>query len=590
MRPKHVLIALLFCLAAASLLQSQSAPAPNDEIKFATQPYIPQDTNAIRVKATMVDINVVVRDSHGQAISGLTRDDFEVYDQGKKQKITLFTPELAHPPVVYAPAPKTTAAVPEVPPLNAPAAPPRYLGFYFDDINMTMSQLVYVRKAAETFVRNTMDETDRIAVFTSSVTVTQQFTSNKQELLDVIGKVLSQKHITASGCPIMTPYEAYEIGLFDREKNDALTLAVGENGGHQCCAGDCVNYVLNSAEAERFQNEMIALDTLGVLGDVIRYVEKMPGRRSLIVASGGYYSMPQQIQHTQDKMIASAIHAGIIINTLGAKGLTADYDFSQPREIFNRASGSAYGSLLNTMEKEVSDDGLSAVAQGTGGKFFHDNNDMIAGLRELAELPAASYVLAFSPDELKDNGLFHNLKVKVPVRRDVKIAARPGYFALTREQAAPAAKLQRLDAEVMKSDTLTELTADVATQSARLGSGESGLKIAVHVPGKSLSFKKRDKLHAERLIFITALFDMQNHYLAGTEALMDLSLKNDTFARISHDGVDAKATLQLPPGHYRLRQVVQEVVGGRIATISREVEIRDVSANPPRPPVSNALE
>jgi len=140
------------------------------------------------------------------------------------------------------------------------------------------------------------------------------------------------------------------------------------------------------------------------------------------------------------------------------------------------------------------------------------------------------------------------------------------------------------------SDTLTELAAEVVTQSGKLASGESGLRVAVHVPGKSLLFRKRDKLHSERLIFITALFDLQNHYLAGTEALMDLSLKSDTLSRISRDGVDAKATLQLPPGRYRLRQVVQEVVGGRIATISREVEIRDVSARPLLPPVTNGLE
>lgn len=55
---------------------------------------------------------------------------------------------------------------------------------------------------------------------------------------------------------------------------------------------------------------------------------------------------------------------------------------------------------------------------------------------------------------------------------------------------------------------------------------------------------------------------------------MDMTLKDATFTQISHDGVDAKATLQAPPGNYRLRQVVQEVVGGRIATISRDVEIR----------------
>jgi len=592
MRAKRILIAAILCVFAVSLLQSQTgAPAPDEEIGFATQPYTPQDQNAIRVRATMVDINVVVRDSHGNAVSGLTKEDFAIFDQGKQQKISMFTPELANPPVVQVQPPATTAEAPAAPPVPLPAAPPRYLGFYFDDLNMKTGELVYLRKAAEAFVRNTMADADRVAVFTSSATVTQQFTSNKEQLLAAIAQLLSHTRVTPSGCPVMTPYEAYQIGLFSREKTDALGLAITENGMHHCCAGDCLQYALISAQEVQSLNEIYAQDTLGVLGDVIRYMEKMPGRRTMIMASGGYFSMTNQVQQAQDKMISGAIHAGIIINTLGAQGLTADYDYSLGEEIFKRASSTnAFASLLNIMENQTASDGLYAVAEGTGGKFFHDNNDMIAGLRELAELPAASYVLGFSPTEVKDNGVFHKLKVAVPGRDHVTITARPGYFALTPQQAAPSAKLQRLDKEVTASETLTEIAAELTTVSGALGSGETGLKVTVHVPPHSLIFRKENKLHNERVIFITALFDMQNHYLAGTEAVMDMKLKDATFAQISRDGVNAKATLQLPPGHYRLRQVVQEVVGGRIATINREVEIRNVSATPRLAPLSNALE
>lgn len=118
----------------------------------------------------------------------------------------------------------------------------------------------------------------------------------------------------------------------------------------------------------------------------------------------------------------------------------------------------------------------------------------------------------------------------------------------------------------------------------------SAVPSSCRVPPHGLYFKKENKLHIERVVFITAVFDMQNHYLAGTEAVMDMKLKDATFAQISKDGVNARATLQLPPGHYRLRQVVQEVVGGRIATINREIEIRDVSSTPRHPQISNALD
>jgi hypothetical protein len=300
-------------------------------------------------------------------------------------------------------------------------------------------------------------------------------------------------------------------------------------------------------------------------------MEKMPGRRTMIMASSGFFSIPNQVQHAQDKMIDGAIHAGIIINTLDAKGLWASGDMSQGYDMMKHMDNN---SLLGTIENDVSDDPLAAIAYGTGGKFFHNSNDLDGGLRDIAALPAASYVLGFSPEDAKDNGTFHNLKIKLPNHHDIHIEARPGYFEPTKQEALPGVKFQKLNKEVMSADTLIEIQTELTTNSGTLATGEPALKVNVHVPGKSLYFKKINKLHNERVIFITALFDMQDHFLAGTEAVMDMNLKDATFAKLSHDGVDAKSTLQAPSGTYRLRQVVQEVIGGHISTSTHEVRIR----------------
>ena len=573
MRIKHIQLLVLVCLLAVPLLRGQSAE--EDEFKIASQAYIPQDPHAIRVQSTMVEVNVVVRDARGKPISGLKKEDFEVYDQGKQQKISSFSAEVANSPVVQAPRQAAEAAA--APPPPPPPIPPRFLGMYFDDENMSTGQLVYIRKAAEAFVSKSMEETDRAAVFTSSETVTQQFTSSKQQVLDALAKLLSHRHgDTVAGCPVITPYQAYEIELFFNEHNDATDLAVAEAMKCGACsdAQDCMRFVETRAATVLSLNENYAQDSLGVLGDIIRYMGRMPGKRTLIMASSGFFSLGAKVQHSQDKMIDAAIHAGITINTLDAKGLTADYDYSQGEQLFDRSSGTAYASMLGTMENEVSDDPMAAIAYGTGGKFFHDNNDMIGGLRQMAEVPEASYVLGFSPEEIKDNGVFHNLKVKVPGQHDIAITARPGYFALSKEQAAPGVKFQKLNKQVMGSDSLTEIVAEVTTNSGTLATGEPALKVVVHVPGRAMQFKKENKRHNERLIFVTALFDMEGHYLAGNEVVMDMKLKDPAHVQIARDGVDAKSTLQAPSGTYRLRQVVQEVVGGRMSAISRTVEIR----------------
>jgi VWFA-related protein len=579
-RFKHFLLLAIICLIAVPLLKGQSTPpAEEEEFNVVSQEYVPQDPHAIRVQNTTVEVNVVVRDAKGNPISGLKREDFEVYDQGKQQKISLFSAELAHTPVVPPPAVAEAGALPPAPP---PTIPPRYLGMYFDDENMSMGQMVYIRKAAEAYVNKNMEATDRAAIFTSSKTVTQQFTSSKQQILDSLGKLLSHPHgDSVPGCPLITPYQAYEIELFFNEHNDATDLAVSEAlACHTCTdAPDCIRFVETRAATVLSISENNSQDSLGVLGDIIRYMGRMPGKRTLVMASAGFFSLGAKVQHAQDKMIDAAIHNGITINTLDAKGLVAGFDPSllsgaTGEQMLARESGNGYAGMLATMENEVSDDPLAAIAYGTGGKFFHDNNDMTTGLRQMAEVPEASYVLGFSPDEIKDNGVFHTLKVKVPAQHDVSIAARPGYFALSKEGAAPGVKFQKLNKEVVGSDSLSEITADVTTTSGTLATGEPALRVTVHVPGRSMQFKKENKRHIERLIFVSALFDLKDHYLAGNEVVMDMKLKDTAHTNIARDGVDAKSTFQAPPGTYRLRQVVQEVVGGRTSAISRTVEIR----------------
>ncbi len=572
MRALKTLTLFFVCFAAAPLLLGQAAS--DDEIKFASQQYIPQDPHAIRVESTLVDLTVVVRDARGQTVGGLKKEDFDLYDNGKKQDISYFSVEYAHPPAP--PVPLTTAEAPVPPPL--PAAP-RYIGMYFDDMNMSEPDIQYSRKAAESFIRNNMEETDRAGVFTSSTTVTQQFTSNKQQLLGAVAKLLShKKDATLHDCMNITPYQAYEIHQFRNEHTQAFDLAFaaaiacGECGSKD--SQGCTLTVETQAEVIVSLSENFAQDSLGVLNDVIRYMEKMPGRRTLIMASGGFFSESLKIQHNVDKMIDAAIRAKIIVNTLDAKGLYAPIDISDPVPAVLGGPLGAFGDSLRVTERDVAGDSMSALADGTGGKFFHNSNDLNEGLRQLAALPDVSYVLGFSPETEKDTGAFRSLKVRVPAQHDIIVNTRPGYFLPTKAEMIPAAKLQKLNKEVMASDTLTEMASHVSTEPGKLATGEDALRVIAHVDGHGLYFKKIDKRHKERVIFITALFDLQGHYLGGTEGVMDLNLKDSTHAQIAHDGVNAKATLQAPPGTYRLREVIQEVVGGRIAASSQVVEIR----------------
>ena len=586
----HLLVLVCFLTLLGTtvpMLQGQSATS--DEIKIASQPYEPEASGTIKVQSTMVDMSVTVRDGKGQLVSGLRKEDFELYDQGKKQNISAFTTELAHPPATKAPEHVEAAALPPAPP---PLPKPRFLGFYFDDENMSTADLAFTRKAAEGFINKNMEETDRAGIFTSSTTVTQQFTSNKQQILDTLAKVVShQRSATLRGmsCPNITPYEAYQIVKFFDTHSDVFDMALAQAVQCNCHPapdrselpdGKWRGLVQTQAATVLSLSEQFAQDSLGVLGDVIRYMGRMPGRRMLIMASSGFFSRTDKVQHSQDKMIDSALKAGIVINTLDAQGLAADWIGGDPADgppmVVGRGTGGAFNALQDEIlvdEREVSSDSMSVLASSTGGKFFHNSNDLAGGLVEIAALPEVTYSLSFYPDDIKENGSYHSLKVKVPGHSDVTVSTRPGYFAQSHEKNSPSAKFQKLNKQVMMNEPVSEVAIDVTTQSGTIATGESALKVVTHVNGKSLVFKKENNLRTERLIFISAFFDLQGHYLAGNETVMDMNLKEASYAQISKEGVDARTTLQAPPGTYRLREVVQDVVGGRLGASSHTVEI-----------------
>jgi VWFA-related protein len=597
------LIILSAALLAAVMVQGQSNQGPttsgqstpgqsslNDEIRVTSEPYTPAPAGAIRVQSNIVEVGVVVRDENGKPVGGLTKGDFQVFDSGKLQTISNFTVEEDKPsPPVPVPAPAAPALrTPPVAPAPVIVPPARYVGFYFDDINLKSNELTTVRKAAQKFVNTSMGETDKVAVFTSSASVSQTFTADKQKLTAIIELIRSHSRGATDGagsCPKIEPYQAWQISQTSYSHSPSMDLALAQAVQCGTCAAPdatCVQMVQVQAAMVNSLADQFALDTLGVLGDVIRYVGKMPGRRTLVMASSGFFSMSDSVKKQQDKLIDSALQSGIRINTLDAKGLSPEWVGGDPADgapiIVLSASGvngvlQDYAAQLETDNRDVSDDSMALLAQGTGGTFFHNDNDITGGVRQLAATPAVSYAIGFSPADLKPNGSYHTLKVKLASGRSYRIEARPGYFAPNKTSLAPEVRLEQLHKEVLAMDEMNGLHALVEAKNVALATGEPAVKVTVHVDTRTLPFKKEEDRHKERLLFITALFDDNNTFLSGVVGIMDMNLKDATLAALNASGTSESLTLQAPTGHYRLREVIQEVVGGRITASSTHIEV-----------------
>jgi VWFA-related protein len=570
---RSALFAVLVILVAGGVGRLASQSISEDEIRWGSRAYIPPSANAIRVQTNIVQVPVVVRDSHGKAVAGLKKSDFQLFDDGHPVQIASFSVENFTPlPVQYVQPPQVVdASLPPIaPPVNPPPPTPRYIALFFDDLSMRTPDVVMARKAAESFVSTNLKPGDRIGIFTSSTTVTLNFTDNAANLSESIAQLLSHRKVIAQPPCQMNPYQASLIIQFYNEHSDADDLAAFERCGDTHSRISIARNLVGLAE-------QTAQETMGVISDVVRYLGRMPGQRMLVLASSGF--LTQTLREKQDNLINEALDASVIINSLDAKGLVVEipgYDEDMQPVKLPAANGKLWAIFdeMKTANREVQNDPLAVLADGTGGHFFHNSNDLAAGLNDLAAAPDVSYVLTFSPGEIKRNGSAHSLKVKLADSHGMTISARRGYMAPNPGLTDTEKKKRNLDNAVMNSDIQTTIHTELTTDVGKTGAGDPVLKVAIHVDSSRLPYQTQGDRKVERLIFITALFDEHDKFLTGVQGVMDLRLKPETLESLSDEGLNAKLSMQAPPGNYRLRQVVQEVGDGRITTINRNVTIQ----------------
>jgi VWFA-related protein len=133
---------------------------------------------------------------------------------------------------------------------------------------------------------------------------------------------------------------------------------------------------------------------LGILRDLIRRMAVLPGTRSILLVSPGFF-LRDDSHDTAADVMDRAVRANVVISSLSTQGVSAitpggnaDTPPGLPIEVkqeFDRKAGYADEGIMQDL------------ADGTGGTLFHNSNDFSGGLRRSAAQPEFIYVLGFSP-------------------------------------------------------------------------------------------------------------------------------------------------------------------------------------------------
>lgn len=544
-------------------------------------------------RVNLVSVPVVVRDRDGRSVGSLKQEDFQLFDKGKGQVITKFTIE-------------TSAALSETPTREAspsgdsrepaasakPELPSRYVAYFFDDIHMKPADLLQARKSAGQQLEQPLDAKSRAGIFTTSARTTQDFTNDMAKLRSALNRIQPWEtgNNTQTDCPSMTYYVADVLvnqehvlspantdeQVLSYVASDQLLQAVFEEGKPCVCPvtvppAQCNQLLIAAVKraAERAlafgMNE--AISSLYTLQDLIKSMSVLPGNRTIVMVSPGFF-MTEDHRLNENDIFDKAIRAGVTINTLDIRGL---YTFGV--DASSRGHSSPVLAQADQTEASLDSDILAEFAAATGGTFFNNDNGIADGLKQLAARPEYVYVLGFSPDNLKNDGSYHGLKVTLKNGANLKVEARRGYWAPNHAVGPAEEAREEVQDAVFSRDERMEIPVKLHSEFFKQSEAKAELTVETLVDLKALKFRKADDRNRDTLIVVTGLFDQNGRYVKGTERTMDMQLRDQTLETALNSGMMVKESFDIPPGVYVVRVVVRDSEGRSMAARNEGVEI-----------------
>jgi len=538
----------------------------------------------------LVPVRVVVHDSRGNVVPDLREADFEIRQDGKVQVISHFsleTPASLEAQVVRGTSADKLedAAAADSKPGENITLPSRFVAFVIDDAHLNLADLTRLRLAVTRYVNESVKPSERIALFTVSGQSQVDFTDDRSKVLSQL-KILIPRPVGAfdpdnnSECLKITYYQA---DLIQNQNDymatsaataDALACALAENIPTQTAPTVASSMVASAVQEALQAGNLSTQYSLRRLDEIVRRISAMPGQRSMVLMSSGFLTPTYEYDLSQ--LIDRAARQNVFIDTLDARGLyTVDPigDISQPAPLHANSATSAMSLQYRVDEQRVQSEVLADLANSTGGFYFRSNNDLHAGLLQTASEPEVSYLLAFVPSGLKNDGKFHSISVKVLTKDRNTVQARRGFFAPKHGKTPDELAKQDIEEAIFSQEEQQGLPIQLHLQYFKVDAGNAKLSVLTHVDIAQVRFDHSDGRNLDDLTIVAALFDRNGNFISADQKTLEMRLKDSTLDKLHQSGVTVKTNFDVKPGGYLVRLVVRDAKASQLASRNGVVEI-----------------
>jgi VWFA-related protein len=424
--------------AAASLpaAPSTSSSAPSQPQLSSHAPVAPSSKAEAQSSAPLIELSVnrvlvpvVVRDKQGRPVGDLKKEDFQVFDEGKPRPVFAFNVEKRGAVGSRA---AIAAESDQQPPTHGNAAtqtsilPERITVLLFDDMHLTFEDMTYVQKAASKALDATLSGWDVAAVVSISGKINSGLTRDRAKLQNAIMSLRPQDmYATDTDCPRVDYYQA---DLIENKRDPAALKDLVSQIMTVCSPKTPENLAERLADSAATHSLSAGredvLETYATLREIVRRMATLPGQRSLLLVSDGFLPIEEEARYAESQVLDLAMQSNVTINAIDARGLYAtSVTASDDTGGRNPGKVEEYRRISMNIEEEA----MGELADGTGGTFFHNNNNLDAGFKAITQAPEVVYMLELPLDGVRANGSYHRLKVKVD-REGTTVQTRRGYF------------------------------------------------------------------------------------------------------------------------------------------------------------------
>jgi len=555
------------------------------------------------VEVNVVNIEVIVTDAGGNPVTGLSRDDFEVYEDGRRVELSnFFAVEGRELVAAAAGEGEGEVAPPAAEGIAGPETKCLHLVIFIDNRNIWPQNRELLFENLREYLRERLDPRDRVMVasYSDRVEIVQPFTGDEQALYGALDRLETEagQHVVLDS----------ERRMWIRQVRGASIRTfnpppgTGRDPMFEMAVAAAVEHSRSlRSVAERRVGKVRA--TVTALRAFCESLAGISGRKALVYVSDGLPVRPADslVQEFSDRferwMMANEQHIPSrdyreLERTIVSLN-SVEFDVSQPfRELVEVASSvriafypissggrggytgaDVAGGASTTgvrMEQMTLRSSLFDMAEGTGGLAFTDTPNLSALLDRVVDDFTSFYSLGY-PSPRTDTGEFHKIEVKVR-GKEVTVRHLRGY----REKTATS-RLGELAVGAAVQEGIGENPLGVSIETGEPVASKRRkfrVPVTIKIPFRKLVLVPQEGFHSGRLtLSITVVEEGTINASSPDPIELPIRVPDDKIREAMGQVVTYAVELEMKQGNKRISVGVHDHFGQADSTVSTEFSV-----------------